>query len=241
MIKRDLDLVIVDAENNGVSRIITIGVDLASCQENLSYADQFPKVYTAVGFHPHESKKMTREGLLLLEKMLSHPKNIAIGEIGLDYYYQHSSRDEQIKAFGQQIELAKKYNLPVIIHNREANEDTRRILAEKAVGMKVILHCFSGDLEMAKWCIEQGFYFGIGGIITFKNAKKLSQVVQEIPLSRILLETDSPFLTPHPFRGKPNEPQYIPIIAQKIAVLKGLQVSEIAQITTENSLQVFRF
>ena len=142
-------MVIGDAENNGVSRIITIGVDLASCRKNLSYADQFPNVYTAVGFHPHESKKMTRESLLILEEMLSYPKTIAIGEIGLDYYYQHSSRDEQTKAFYQQIELAKKYNLPVIIHSREAHEDTRRILAEKAIGMKVILHCFSGDLEMA--------------------------------------------------------------------------------------------
>jgi TatD DNase family protein len=234
-------LVIGDAENNGVSRIITIGVDLASCRKNLSYADQFPNVYTAVGFHPHESKKMTREGLLILEEMLSYPKTIAIGEIGLDYYYQHSSRDEQTKAFYQQIELAKKYNLPVIIHSREAHEDTRRILAEKAIGMKVILHCFSGDLEMARWCIEQGFYFGIGGVITFKNAQKLAMVVQEIPLSSILLETDSPFLTPHPFRGKPNEPKYLPIIAEKIAELKGKTLAEIVQITTENSLQVFHF
>jgi TatD DNase family protein len=234
-------LVIGDAENNGVSRIITIGVDLASCRKNLSYADQFPNVYTAIGFHPHESKKMTREGLLILEEMLSYPKTIAIGEIGLDYYYQHSSRDEQTKAFYQQIELAKKYNLPVIIHSREAHEDTRRILAEKAIGMKVILHCFSGELEMAKWCIEQGFYFGIGGVITFKNAQKLAMVVQEIPLSSILLETDSPFLTPHPFRGKPNEPKYLPIIAEKIAELKGKTLAEIVQITTENSLQVFHF
>jgi len=234
-------LVIGDAESNGVSRIITIGVDLASCQKNLSYADQFLNVYTAVGFHPHESKKMTGEGLLVLEEMLSYPKTVAIGEIGLDYYYQHSSRDAQTKAFCQQIDLAKKYNLPVIIHSREAHEDTRRILAEKAIGMKVILHCFSGDLEMARWCIEQGFYFGIGGVITFKNAQKLAMVVQEIPLSRILLETDSPFLTPHPFRGKPNEPKYLPIIAEKIAELKEETLEKIVKTTTENSLQVFHF
>ena len=182
---------------------------------------------------------MKEEEMIILEEMVTHPKNVAIGEIGLDFYYNHSAPEVQKKAFRRQIDLANKYNLPIIIHDRDAHEDTIKILAQKARGRRVVLHCFSGDINMAKWCVEEGFYFGIGGVVTFKNAHTLSKVVQEIPLKSILLETDAPFLTPHPYRGKPNEPKYIPIIAEKIAQIKGKSVREIAQITTENAHQVF--
>lgn len=239
MLSRDLNDVIEDAKQEGVTKIITIGVDIESCQKNLSYAERFNNVYTAVGFHPHESKRLKEEELFLLEKMVAHPKNVGLGEIGLDYYYKHSSPEEQDRAFQQQIDLANKYNLPIIIHDRDAHQETSAILAKKALGRKVVLHCFSGDLPMAKWCVEQGFYFGIGGVVTFKNALKLSRVVQEIPLENILLETDSPFLTPHPFRGKPNEPKYIPFIARKIAQLKEITVEEVARVTTENARNFF--
>ena len=239
MLKRDQKEVIEDARQEGVTKIITIGVDIESCQKNLSYAERFNNVYTAVGFHPHESKKMKDKELLLLENMATHPKNVAIGEIGLDYFYNHSSPDEQGKAFRKQIDLAIKCDLPMIIHDRDAHQETIAVLTKKAQGRKVVLHCFSGDMAMAKWCVEQGFYFGIGGVVTFKNALVLAEVVKEIPLQSILLETDSPFLTPHPFRGKPNEPKYIPFIAQKIAQLKEITVEEVARVTTENGRNFF--
>lgn len=239
MLRRDLREVIEDARQEGVTEIITIGVDIESCQKNLSYAEQFNNVYTAVGFHPHESKRMKDKELLLLEKMAAHPKNVAIGEIGLDYYYNHSSPEEQGKAFKKQIDLANKHNLPIVIHDRDAHQETMAVLTKQAQGKKVVLHCFSGDLPMAEWCVEQGFYFGIGGVVTFKNASLLARVVKEIPLQNILLETDSPFLTPHPFRGKPNEPKYIPFIAQKIAQLKEITVEEVARVTTENARYFF--
>lgn len=240
MMKRKVKKVINEAREKGIIKIITIGVDLESSQKNISYAEQFNNVYTAIGFHPHESKKMKEKELILLEEIIAHPKNVAVGEIGLDYYYKHSSPEDQKNAFQKQIDLAHKYDLPIIIHDRDAHEETVRILAEKACGKKVVLHCYSGDVQMAKWCVEQGFYFGIGGVVTFKNAHKLLQAIQEIPLNRILLETDAPFLTPHPFRGRPNEPKYIPIIAEKIAQLKGETVAKIAHITTENAQQVFK-
>lgn len=240
MIKREVKDVVKDARQAGVTKIITIGIDLESCQRNLAYAEQFSNVYTAVGFHPHESKKMKEGELLLLEKMVTHPKNVAIGEIGLDYYYKHSSPEAQSQAFQKQIDLANKYDLPIIIHDRDAHQEMANILTVKAQGKRVVLHCFAGNISLAKWCVEQGFYFGIGGVVTFKNALELTRVVKEIPLNRILLETDSPFLTPHPFRGKPNEPKYIPYIAEKIAQLKGKTVEEVAQITTENAQYFFK-
>ncbi len=239
MLRRDLKEVLEDARREGVTKIITIGVDIESCQKNLSYAEQYNNVYTAVGFHPHESKKMEERELFLLEKMVAHPKNVALGEIGLDYHYNHSSPEEQGQAFQRQIDLANKYNLPIIIHDRDAHQETMVTLTKQAQGRKVVLHCFSGDLPMAKWCVEQGFYLGIGGVITFKNASVLAQVVKKIPLQNILLETDSPFLTPHPFRGKPNEPKYIPLIARKIAQLKEITVEEVARVTTENARYFF--
>lgn len=241
MIEKESHEVVNDALKNGVIKIVTIGVDLESSRKNLQYANQYENVYTAIGFHPHESKKMKEDELIQLEAMLSHPKNIAVGEIGLDYYYLHSPREIQKIAFREQVDLAKRFDLPIIIHDRDAHEDTVKILGEKAQEMKVVLHCFSGDYEMAQWCLRQGFYFGIGGVVTFKNARELQQIVQKIPLNKILLETDSPFLTPVPFRGKPNEPQYIPLIAAKIADLKKISISEVAEVTTKNACQFFSF
>lgn len=239
MIKREPKDVIDDALLEGVIKIITIGVDIKSCIKNAAIARQFDNVYTAIGFHPHESKDMGEKEFKQLEELVSNPKNVAIGEIGLDYYYNHSSPDIQRIVFQKQIDLANKYNLPIIIHDRDAHQDTRDILQERARGKKVILHCFSGNLKMASWCIEQDYYLGIGGVITFKKAQELCQIVHDIPLNNILLETDSPYLTPHPFRGKPNEPRYIPLIAEKIAQIKNITVREVGLITTENACRVF--
>lgn len=240
MMKRRTGDVINDAIEVGVTKIISIGIDIESCQKNISYAERFDNVYISAGFHPHESKFLKKEELDLLEKIISHPKNVAVGEIGLDYYHNHSTPEEQKRAFQIQIELAHKYNLPIIIHDRDAHKDVVKILNEKAKGRKVVFHCFSGDVRMAKYCVEQGFYFGIGGVVTFKNAIELVRVVKETPLGRLLLETDAPFLTPHPFRGKPNEPKYIPLIAERIAHIKGITVEDVARITTENARQFFQ-
>ncbi len=241
MIKRKSSDVVQEALTNGVFKIITIGVDIESSEDNLLLSEKLENVYTAIGFHPHESKKMNSDEYFKLEKMLLNPKNVALGEIGLDYYYQHSTIEEQKTAFREQIDLAKKYDLPIIIHDRDAHQDTMEILKEKGKNLKIVFHCFSGDRQMAQWCIKNNYYFGIGGVVTFKNAKNLVQIVKEIPLKNILLETDSPFLTPIPYRGKPNEPKYIPIIAEKIAEIKGIKIDEVGKVTTENARKIFNF
>lgn len=212
---------------------------MESSKNNIYLASEFKNIYTAIGFHPHESKNIKEGDYAILEKLLLDSKNVAVGEIGLDYYYNHSTKEVQQKAFREQIDLAKKYDLPIIIHDREAHEDTMRILKEKTRGMKVVLHCFSGDVDMAQWCLKQGYYFGIGGVVTFKNAQKLMKIVRDIPLNNLLLETDSPFLTPAPYRGRINEPKYIPLIAKKIAELKNKKISEIAKETTFNAENFF--
>src|SRR5665648_1090292 len=147
--------------------------------------------------------------------------------------------EQRQEAFKTHLNLARKLDLPLIIHDREAHRDTLKILAEEAKDLKILLHCFSGDLDMAKVCIERGYYLGIGGVVTFKNAKTLQMITKEIPLEKILLETDSPFLAPHPFRGKPNEPKYIPLIAEKIAEIKGISLEEVAKRTSANSKEIF--
>jgi len=144
-----------------------------------------------------------------------------------------------MEAFKKQVNLARKLNLPVIIHDREAHQDTLKILADEAKGLKILLHCFSGDLDMAKVCIERGYYLGIGGVVTFNNAKKLRTIVEEVSLENLVLETDSPYLAPHPFRGKPNEPKYIPLIAEKIAEIKRVSVKEVGEKTSANSKEIF--
>jgi TatD DNase family protein len=145
----------------------------------------------------------------------------------------------QMEAFKKQINLARKLNLPLIIHDREAHQDTLKVLAEEAKGLKILLHCFSGDLDLAKVCIELGYYLGIGGVVTFNNAKKLKAVVGDVPIENLVLETDSPYLAPDPFRGKPNEPKYIPLIAEKIAEIKGISLKEVAEITSRNAQNFF--
>ena len=241
MMERKPGEIIRDALGKGVIKIITIGVDLESSRKNRQLAEHYDNVYTAMGFHPHESQRMHEQELIDLEALLRAAQIVAVGEIGLDYYYQHSPIESQKKAFREQIDLARRLDLPIIIHDRDAHEDTLQILKEKALGMRVILHCFSGDRDMAQWCIKQGFYLGVGGVVTFKNAWALSQIIREMPLNQLLLETDAPFLTPVPFRGKTNEPKYIPYIAQRIADLKGLPLSKVAERTTANASQCFSF
>ena len=239
LIKRNAQEVVKDAAEKKVTKMVTIGIDLESSKIALEFASLFEGVYAAIGFHPHESKFLDEENLKELEKLAKKDKVVAIGETGLDYYWNHSTLPCQTEAFKKQINLAQKLNLPLIIHDREAHQDILKILAEEAKGLKILLHCFSGDLDMAKVCIERGYYLGIGGVVTFNNAKKLRAIVEEVSLENLVLETDSPYLAPHPFRGKPNEPRYIPLIAEKIAEIKGINLKEVADRTSANSKEIF--
>lgn len=239
LIKRNAQEVVKDAAEKKVTKMVTIGIDLESSKIALEFASRFEGVYAAIGFHPHEAKFLDEENLKELEKLAKKDKVVAIGETGLDYYWKHSPLSCQIEAFKKQINLAGKLNLPLIVHDRDAHQDTLKILAEEAKGLKILLHCFSGDLDMAKVCIERGYYLGIGGVVTFNNAKKLRAIVKEISLESLVLETDSPYLAPHPFRGKPNEPKYIPFIAERIAELKEVSVKEAAERTSANSKEIF--
>lgn len=239
LIKRNAEEVVREAAEKKVTKMVTVGIDLESSKIALEFASRFEEVYAAVGYHPNESKLMDVSGWEELEKLAHNKKVVAIGETGLDYYRRRSTIRQQMEAFKKHLNLAHKLDLPLIVHDREAHRDTLKILTEEGKRLKILLHCFSGDLDMAKSCIERGYYLGIGGVVTFKNAKTLQMITKEIPLEKILLETDSPFLAPHPFRGKTNEPKYIPLIAEKIAEIKGISLEEVAERTSATSKEIF--
>ena len=239
LIKRNTEEVVKEAAEKKVTKMVTIGIDLESSKIALEFASRFAGVYAAIGFHPHEAKLLDEENLKELEKLAKKDTVVAIGETGLDYYWKHSTLPCQMEAFKKQINLARKLNLPLIIHDREAHQDTLKVLVEEAKGLKILLHCFSGDLDMAKVCIERGYYLGIGGVVTFNNAVKLRVVVKEVSLENLVLETDSPYLAPYPFRGKSNEPKYIPLIAEKIAEIKGISLEKVAESTSRTAQEFF--
>ena len=220
------------AKNNGVDRIINVGYNTSSSKEVISLTKQFDNMYGVIGIHP---ENVLEEVDLTIFNNIDK-KIVGIGEIGLDYHYGKENRDEQIILFKKQLDLASELNLPVVIHSRDATKDTVDIL--KDYSLKGVIHCFSGSLEIAKEYIKMGFLLGIGGVVTFKNSK-LPLVVKEIPLESIVLETDSPYLTPTPYRGSVNSSKYIPIIAEKIAEIKEISTSEVASVTTNNALKLF--
>ena len=235
----DREEIIERARNNGVIYIVNVGSDLESSRNSLELAEEYPFIYAAVGVHPHDADKLDDTVLKELEELAVRQKVLAIGEIGLDYYYDNSPRDIQKEAFRNQLKLAEKTGLPFIIHNREADEDILAILKDNYTGNGGIMHCFGSGLKMAWECLELGLYLAFGGVITFKNAEELRGIVKEIPLERILLETDCPYLTPVPFRGRRNEPGYLRYIAEKIAEIRGLHPEELAEITTANAARVY--
>ena len=237
---KDRAEVIKNARASAVSYIVNIGADLKSSRYSVKLAREYPFIFATVGIHPHDAISLDANVLAELEKLAGEEKVVAIGEIGLDYYYDHSPRDIQRAAFIDQLVLAKKLNLPIVVHSREAEEDTMNILKEHyRQGGTGILHCFSGSLKMAREALELGFYLAFGGIVTFKNAGGLLEVLEELPLDRILLETDCPYLSPVPYRGKRNEPAYLPYVAEKIGEIKGVSLEEVAEITTANAIRVY--
>ncbi len=235
----DREEMLARAREMGVSRILNIGFNRETIPSSLQLAERYDYIYSSVGWHPVDAKDYTAEDYDWLKSLCDHPKVVAIGEIGLDYYWDTSPKDVQDRVFREQIRLAKEVNLPILIHNREAHEDLLRILKEeRADEVGGIMHAFSGSVEMAKECIDMNFYISFGGPVTFKNARIPKEVAQAIPLDRILIETDSPYLTPHPFRGKRNESGYVLYVAEVLAELRGLTTEEIAHITYNNAVKV---
>jgi TatD DNase family protein len=235
----DLTALVNATHESGVGKMLNIGVDLESAQAIIDVANQFPHVYASAGLHPSDVKERvpSRDELL---HFINQPKVVAIGETGLDYHYNDSGLDEMRESFRLHITLSKETKKPLIIHTRDAREDTIRIMQEEdAASAGGVMHCFTESLEMAEAAMDMGFYISFSGIVTFKNAKELQAVADKVPLERILIETDAPYLTPTPYRGKPNEPQYVRYVAEKIAEIKGVNFDEIAKITTANAEKLF--
>ncbi|PEA53692.1 hydrolase TatD [Bacillus pseudomycoides] len=238
--KEDLQEVIARMKEVGVSYTVVVGFDEMTIKKAIELAETYDFIYAAVGWHPVDAIDMTEEHLKWLEELAAHPKVVALGEMGLDYHWDKSPKEVQKEVFRKQIKLARKVNLPIIIHNRDATQDIVDILKEEnASEVGGIMHCFSGSVEVAKQCVEMNFLISLGGPVTFKNAKKPKEVAMGIPMEQLLIETDCPYLTPHPFRGKRNEPSYVKLVAEEIAKLKGLSYEEVAIKTTENAKKLF--
>lgn len=224
--------------NDDISYIINIGADMESSITSLDLATKYDRVFTSVGVHPHSVDKMTDEDITILEKYTQNKKVVAIGEIGLDYFYDYSPRDIQKYWFKKQLDLASHVNLPVVIHARDACQDVFDTIGNSKVRSGVI-HCYSGSAEMAKEYVKMGFYIGVGGVVTFKNAKKLVQVVEHIPMESIVIETDSPYLAPTPNRGTRNDSSNLQYITSKIADIKNISAKEVADISLLNGKTLF--
>lgn len=233
----DIDKVVLEAKSNGVSKLIYNGINVNTCKEVLGLIDRYDFVYGAIGFHPSELDLIGDDDYSFLENNLKNKKVVAIGEIGLDYHYDNVDKVKQREHFIRQLKLARKYDLPVIIHSRDSIKDTYDILRKYPV--KGVLHCYSGSVEMAFEFIKLGIFISVGGIITFKNAKNIKEVIKNVDLSYILLETDSPYLTPEPYRGMRNEPKYIPLIANEVAKVKDVSLSVVRDKTTFNACRLF--
>jgi TatD DNase family protein len=234
----DRDSLLASLPAHGVEYVVNVGADLPSSLRSLKLAQHYGFIYAAVGVHPHETKQLNEENFSLLREYCSKPRVVALGEIGLDFHYDFSPRDTQRHWFKRQLELAAELSLPVIIHSREAAAETFEMIAASGVRRGVI-HCYSGSAEMALKYVNMGFYIGIGGVITYNNAKKLKEAAEAIPLDKILLETDCPYLPPTPHRGERNDSRYLSYIAHQLAQIKNVPHDELAQITTQNALRCY--
>lgn len=237
----DVEGYLARAKQNGVNYFAVIAWDLASSKRALALAEQHDGVFAVVGIHPSDCFNAKSEDLLELEPLLAHPKTVALGEIGLDYYWhkQTSEHDIQKEWFIRQIEMANKYDKPIVVHNRDATQETLDLLKKHRVKQGGIMHCFSSSSEMANEFIKLGFYIGLGGPVTFKNAKEPKRVAREIPLNRLVIETDSPYLAPHPNRGKQNESSYLPLIFEEVVKIREIEAETLQEILLENSENVF--
>jgi TatD DNase family protein len=235
----DRDLVIQRARSGGVARIVTIGTDFASSKKAIEIANKYDFIYATVGYHPHNAKGAAVSSLERLRALVSEPKVVAWGEIGLDFFRRHSPPDNQVEAFERQLDMAFEQDLPVIIHDRDAHTDLLRILKSRKRQYRGVIHCFSGNYDLAMALIELGFYISFPGTVTFRNAVDTQTAASRIPLDRLLVETDCPYLTPVPLRGKRNEPLYVKHTAEKIALLRQLEFEQLAEATSANTIRLF--
>lgn len=243
----DRNELILSMKNAGIEKIVNIGASITTSENTLRLMEKYPFIYGAVGVHPSDVDCLEDfeggddKAILEIERMAgSSKKTVAIGEIGLDYHYDNTDKEMQKKWFAKQMELAHKLNMPIVVHSRDAAADTVNVMKENdAEGLGGVIHCYSYTKELAKTFLDMGFYFGIGGVITFKNARKLVETVEYLPLDRIVLETDSPYLAPEPYRGKRNSSLYIPYVAEKIAEIKNISVDEVYAATWENAMKLY--
>lgn len=235
----DRDALLRSMEEKGVGRVITVGATLKSCRDVVELAQTYPHVYAAVGLHPDEVGDLNEETFAFVKEQCQRDKVVAVGEIGLDYYWDKESHETQKKWFIRQLDLARELQLPVMIHSREAAADTMELMKEHANGLPGVIHCFSYSPEQAREYVKMGFYIGVGGVVTFKNGKKLKEVVAEIPLERILLETDAPYLAPVPHRGERNSSLYLSYVVEEIATIKGVTPEEVIAVTEQNAKELF--
>ena len=239
---QDLSAVLRRAREAGVEKIIVVGGagDLSSNDAAIQLANSFSGIFATVGMHPHDAKEVSEEDLTRLQKLTRDPKVVAVGETGLDFYYDHSPRETQIKIFRRFIQIARETGLPLVVHDRDAHHEIVELLkAEGERKLRGVIHCFTGDYEAAKEFLDLGLYLSFSGIITFKNAEPLRNAVQKLPLDRMLVETDSPYLAPVPHRGKRNEPAFVRIVAEVVAQLRGQSLEEIARATSQNADALF--
>ncbi len=241
----DRDNLLESLKENNIDFVINVGTNIESSKNSIDLANKYDYIFASVGFHPHDTEDMKDEDLDTIFNLAKEKKVVAIGEIGLDYYYEFSNREVQKKRFIQQLEIAKELNLPVIIHSRDASQDTFNIIKNANLSLRDgkgagVIHCYSGELELAKEYIKLGFYIGVGGVVTFSNAKKLVRVVENISLENILLETDSPYLAPVPQRGKRNTSLNLKYIGEKIAQIKNTSVEDVYRVTKENCINLFK-
>ena len=237
---RDRDMIIKKLQDNGIELAINIGADLKTSIASVSLAEKYKNIYAVVGIHPHSAKEMDDSTIEILRSFASREKVVAIGEIGLDFYRDLSPRDVQRKSFRDQLKLAKEVNLPVVIHSRDADQEVFDTLKQAQDGnLRGVLHCYSGSVELAMEFIKLGFYISLAGPVTFNNARVPKEVAKAVPLDKLLIETDSPYLTPEPYRGKRNEPIFTKYVAGTIADLRGISYQELAKATNRNTKELF--
>ena len=237
----DRDVLIRGFYRQGIEMVVNVGADIESSKQTILLAEKYDNLYGAIGVHPNETRNLEEEDMEWLAAASAHPKIVAIGEIGLDYYWNEPERETQIQWFVRQLDVARQVKLPVVIHSRDAAKDTLDIMkAEKGGEIGGVIHCFSYGVELARDYLNMGFFLGIGGVATFKNARKLKEVIQYMPMDRMVLETDSPYLTPVPYRGKRNYSGYLPYVVDAVAELKGISAEEVIAATRENALRLYR-
>lgn len=222
-----------------IAYVLEACTQVPDAEKTLSFAHKYPFVVAALGTHPHEAAGMRKEHLMLLESLLSDEKAVAVGEIGLDYHYDFSPRDVQQMRFSEQLTLSRAKKLPAVLHVREADGDALSMLRAQKDGLTGVMHCFSGSYETAKACLDLGLYIAFGGALTFQNAKKALEIAAKLPMDRLLIETDCPYMTPVPFRGKRNDPSLVRLVCEKLAELRRMDVEEVAEITLQNGLRLF--